>query len=185
MKIKDIFNEIKGFSRPIFFTGEDLGYSNNITKEIINNWSHTELLNRIYLYKNQTPSQIHYDLAKLNLPIITESTDGLHNLAGSQIVIEVHGNHNNIICTKCTYSNTITNLLIKYEKGIIFCPVCKSELRPDIVYPGERIRCFSKALDNLYNSDVLVVIGNNFKNWPSNKLISKAINNGIKVSYIS
>lgn len=45
------------------------------------------------------PNDAHKSLAEYNIPVITMNIDGLHNRAGSQYVIEVHGNaeKNNVV----------------------------------------------------------------------------------------
>ena len=42
--------------------------------------------------KAAEPNDAHKALAEYNIPVITMNIDGLHNRAGSQYVIEVHGN---------------------------------------------------------------------------------------------
>lgn len=43
--------------------------------------------------KDKEPTKAHKTLAKLGLPIITMNVDNLHTKAGSQDVIELHGNY--------------------------------------------------------------------------------------------
>lgn len=49
--------------------------------------------------KAAEPNDAHKALAEYNIPVITMNIDGLHNRAGSQYVIEVHGNaeKNNVV----------------------------------------------------------------------------------------
>ena len=49
--------------------------------------------------KAAEPNDAHKALAEYNIPVITMNIDGLHNRAGSQYVVEVHGNaeRNNVV----------------------------------------------------------------------------------------
>lgn len=186
MIIKNIiFEKINNYSYPVLFTGNSIS---SLDKKIINklnsyksnSYASEELLINLSK-KKYLPTLIHFELASLQLPIITEAYDGLHKIAGSKNVIELHGNVNKIICTKCDYSCDI-NYLRNYKLAYDFnCPKCGFKLRPDIVFPGESIKSFHLALNEIYKSDLVIIIGSNMENWPANKIISKAYLNGSKL----
>lgn len=62
-----------------------------------------EFLRHVMLYPEAKPNKAHYALAKLEQrgklrAIITQNIDGLHQMAGSRNVIELHGNENRYFC---------------------------------------------------------------------------------------
>ncbi len=63
--------------------------------------------------------------------ILTQNVDGFHHKAGSNNVIDIHGNLHDIFCTKCNFEIRVTD----YSELEIppKCPVCSGMIRPDIV----------------------------------------------------
>lgn len=62
---------------------------------------------------------------------LTQNVDGLHRLAGSRNVIEIHGSIRSLLCMKCDFRGTVdgsTRLEIPPR-----CPGCDAVLRPDVV----------------------------------------------------
>jgi NAD-dependent deacetylase len=75
--------------------------------------------------------------------LVTQNIDGLHQAAGSQRVVEIHGNLMRSRCTRCTrpaFTDTTA-----YRAGVApMCGQCKargqdSVLRPDVVWFGEPV----------------------------------------------
>lgn len=68
---------------------------------------------------------------------LTQNVDGFHRSAGSQNLIEAHGNMHSLSCTKCTYEVSID----QFEAIEIppQCPLCGALVRPDVVLFGELI----------------------------------------------
>ena len=69
--------------------------------------------------------------------ILTQNIDGFHTTAGSQNVIEIHGNMHRMKCTSCSYSRI-------YEDYSDFeippqCPDCNALVRPDVVLFEEQL----------------------------------------------
>ncbi len=78
----------------------------------------------------------HFD----EFTVITQNVDNLHHIAGSEHLIELHGNLQRNRCSEC-------NLIYQAQKDgadSIKCEKCGSFLRPDVVLFGESL-----------NSDVL------------------------------
>jgi NAD-dependent deacetylase len=68
--------------------------------------------------------------------LITQNVDGLHQKAGSQGVIELHGN---ITRARCSQG---CGIFIEWETntgGVPICPHCGGILRPDVVWFGEML----------------------------------------------
>jgi NAD-dependent deacetylase len=108
------------------------------------------------------PNPAHETLAKwegegLLKALVTQNVDGLHRRAGSENVLEVHGDIWTVKCSTCSYHNR----LISPAEGIPRCPKCESNLRPDVVWFGESLdtAIMSKVYNVLEQADVCIVIG--------------------------
>jgi NAD-dependent deacetylase len=102
--------------------------------EVVWEWYHW----RRSLVFTAKPNAAHFALAKIEkyypvFHIITQNVDGLHQRAGSQNVIELHGNIMRNKCIACSYVNEAT----PEERGVLKCPQCGELLRPDVVWFGE------------------------------------------------
>lgn len=87
------------------------------------------------------PNPGHFALAEMErrLPeftLITQNVDGLHRLAGSQKVIELHGSIQRVKCFDCGNGCESWD-----ESGEAppHCPLCGGLLRPDVVWFGEML----------------------------------------------
>ena len=93
-----------------------------------------------------------------NFTLITQNVDGLHRRAGSQNVLELHGNMMN---TKCSQENTL--ITGWQNSGTIppKCPNCGAFLRPDVVWFGENLPALTlqKATQAAISCQVFLSIG--------------------------
>lgn len=69
--------------------------------------------------------------------ILTQNVDGFHRSAGSQNIIDIHGDVHAIRCTRCTHRFTVGdyNNLADLPR----CPKCAAILRPVVVLFGEML----------------------------------------------
>lgn len=77
--------------------------------------------------------------------ILTQNIDGFHNAAGSQNLIEIHGNLHCLRCETCEHQkrvNSFDEISIPPK-----CDQCNSWLRPDVVLFDEMLR--PKAVEHL------------------------------------
>lgn len=95
---------------------------------------------------NALPNPAHNALTKLQEAgllheIITQNTDGLHQKAGSEEVIELHGNASRCICLECKkiYSTSSAEEHAERTKTAPLCEDCKYPLKPDVVLFGEAL----------------------------------------------
>jgi NAD-dependent deacetylase len=68
---------------------------------------------------------------------LTQNVDGLHRRAGSQQVLDVHGDLHDLACTRCEYAERVSD----YD-GLDLpprCPKCQEILRPGVVLFGEEL----------------------------------------------
>ena len=125
-----------------------------------------KLLNEIdKQVRNAKPNEAHILLAEMEKKgiisaVITQNIDGLHQKAGSQHVIELHGNANRLICLNCgkTYPNDDKELTIK--DNIPYCQ-CGNILKPDVVFFGEAlpIDALQSAQQYIQSATFLLIIG--------------------------
>ena len=69
--------------------------------------------------------------------VLTQNIDGYHRAAGSQNVIDIHGDMHTLYCTACPFRQS----LAEFDKLAIppRCPDCGAILRPDVVLFGETL----------------------------------------------
>jgi NAD-dependent deacetylase len=91
--------------------------------------------------KGVRPNPGHYALVDMaqHIPdfiLITQNVDGLHRMAGSPHVIELHGNLQRVKCASCGQQAEEWN---DAEDDIPRCEACGGLLRPDVVWFGEAL----------------------------------------------
>mgnify|MGYP006279213673 CR=1 FL=1 len=103
---------------------------------------------RMELIRQAGPNPGHYSLAELEqlfsrknkaYLLITQNVDNLHREAGSQQLIELHGNIFQLRCHRCRRPAELDLLQVDLEEGLPRCPACGSLLRPDVVWFGESL----------------------------------------------
>jgi NAD-dependent deacetylase len=106
--------------------------------------------------------------------LITQNVDGLHRQAGSQAVIELHGN---IHRTKCFDEDTVIESWAETGEVPPRCPRCGGSLRPDVVWFGEAMPHaeWSAAVDAAWSCDVFLCIGASALAQPAASLPYRAI----------
>ncbi len=89
------------------------------------------------------PNAGHYALAQLqdlfpSFIVVTQNIDGLHRLAGSRDVVELHGN---LQRNKCSRENVVIDRAAAHPRsdGLLACPNCGALIRPDVVWFGEQL----------------------------------------------
>ena len=160
------------------FRGEDGLWKNYRAEELATPGafnSNPELVWEWYDWRRQLigkvePNSGHEIIARMEdyyqeFLLITQNVDGLHRNAGSNNVVEIHGN---IWRVRCTEEGTITYL----EENPIskLPPVCQcgALLRPDVVWFGESlpIEGLVIAENSIRECDILLVVGTSGHVYP-------------------
>ena len=109
------------------------------------------------------PNPAHYALAELEARgfltgIITQNVDNLHQAAGSNRVVEYHGNAMRFVCDRCQEPYSRENL--DFTQVPLYCH-CGGLIRPDVVFFGEPIppAAQAEAMELARDCDLLLVIG--------------------------
>jgi NAD-dependent deacetylase len=127
---------------------------------------------RFFQAKEALPNKAHLVLAELetyfDVTIITQNVDDLHEKAGSTKVLHLHGKLN-----ECK-SERYNNLIYPYpENGLKLGDFCEKgyQLRPNVVWFGEPVPMYEKALLYASNADIFLVIGTSLQVYPAAGLI--------------
>ena len=112
---------------------------------------------------NVKPNSGHMALAeleRLNVVkfVITQSVDGLHQVAGTRNVVELHGSIRKVRCTKCDFKRELDGPRMKYRQS---APKCDSLLRPDVVWLGEPLPedAWKLAVELCNRAGAILVVG--------------------------
>jgi NAD-dependent deacetylase len=116
------------------------------------------------------PNAAHFELAKwqarfADLCLVTQNIDGLHQLAGSRDVIELHGSIWSARCTVCHERQKINREGQRQDA----CFSCGDPVRPDVVLFGEMLPpgAFERAAEAAANSELCFVIGTSALVYPA------------------
>lgn len=126
------------------------------------------------------PNPAHLALAEYEVPVVTMNIDGLHNRAGSQDVVEIHGNMERVYCFHCEL-----NYNFELVKKRISCPKCGSTLEPNIILYGDMIPKFHDALVTIGFAERVLVVGTSFYTSTVCELVDRAKYAGIPVDVIN
>jgi NAD-dependent deacetylase len=138
------------------------------------------------LFKAQ-PNPAHLALAKLEKAgrikaVITQNIDNLHQKAGSQQVIEMHGTMRTLTCTQCFHEVASQPYVKSFvEQGNIpYCPRCGGLLKPDAILFGEQLpqTAWHEAQEATRNCDLMIVAGSSLEVLPVAGLPMQAIDRG-------
>jgi len=139
--------------------------------------------------KGVRPNPGHYALVELEKKIpqftlITQNVDGLHRFAGSQNVLELHGNIQKVRCADC---GTFTEEWGDDLEAVPTCEKCGGLLRPDVVWFGEALPRaeLEAAVDAARACQVYFSIGTSGLVQPAASLAHAARNNGSVVIEIN
>ncbi len=125
------------------------------------------------LLLDKKPNAAHQYLAKLEKAgkldaVITQNIDGLHQLAGSKKVIELHGSIHRNHCMDCHEQYSAQFVLD--SPGIIpRCPLCGGVIKPDVVLYEEALdeNVITDAIMKISNADLLIVAGTSLVVYPA------------------
>jgi NAD-dependent deacetylase len=132
--------------------------------------------------KGVRPNPGHYALVEMEkriptFALITQNVDGLHRFAGSQNVLELHGNIQKVRCSEC---RKFTEIWGDDTESVPTCAVCGGMLRPDVVWFGEALPrpVLEAAVTAARDCQVYFSIGTSGVVQPAASLAHAARNNG-------
>ena len=123
------------------------------------------------------PNRAHTKLAELEAAgkldaVVTQNIDGLHQLAGSRTVFELHGSVHRNICQRCgqTYSaEWIAAREHEDARGVPECPLCRGDIKPDVVLYEEALDedVINGAVSAIARADALIIGGTSLVVYPA------------------
>ena len=133
------------------------------------------------------PNIAHLKLAELEKKgkikaIITQNIDGLHQKAGSQNVLELHGSVLRNYCMKC--GKFYNAEFVFTSKEVPRCS-CGGVIKPDVVLYEEALNdeILNKSISAIRNADLMIVAGTSLTVYPASGLIN--FYNGSKLVLIN
>ncbi|MBQ7885864.1 MAG: NAD-dependent protein deacylase [Clostridia bacterium] len=124
------------------------------------------------LYPDAKPNLAHVKLAQWEhegrlLAVVTQNIDGLHQLAGSKNVYELHGSVHRNVCCRCGKMYDLAQFM--QMEHIPVCPACGGRVKPDVVLYEEALDGYtiSGALDAIRRADLLIVAGTSLTVYPA------------------
>ena len=128
------------------------------------------------IYLSAKPNKAHIKLQELEKKgklkaVITQNIDGLHQMAGSNNVLELHGSVHRNYCMKCGKSYDVD--VVMKSQSVPKC-ICGGTIKPDVVLYEEALNngIFEKAIDYITKADVLIIGGTSLGVYPAAGLIN-------------
>ena len=122
------------------------------------------------------PNAAHYKLAELEASgklsaVITQNIDGLHQLAGSKNVLELHGSTLRNYCTRCGKKYGIE--AVKEAENVPYC-TCGGMIRPDVVLYEESLDSdvMNRAVRHIREADLFIIGGTSLVVYPAAGLVN-------------
>lgn len=128
------------------------------------------------IYKDAKPNACHKALAELEKQgkvsaVVTQNIDGLHQMAGSKTVFELHGSVLRNYCEKCHAFYDVNKVL--ESEGVPYCDKCGGRIKPDVVLYEEGLDegVINGAVNAIAQADTLIVGGTTLIVYPAAGLI--------------
>lgn len=127
------------------------------------------------LLLNKRPNPAHEALVRLEragrlIAVITQNIDGLHQMAGSRNVLELHGSVHRNACLTC--GRRFDAAYVQRSDGAPRCP-CGGLIKPDVVLYGETLddAVVRRSIQAIRQADLLMVGGTSLTVYPAAGLI--------------
>lgn len=142
---------------------------------------HTEEFYQFYRDKmlclSAEPNITHRKLAQLEAAgkvkaVVTQNIDGLHQMAGSKRVLELHGSVHRNYCQKCGRLFD-AEYMLHTDAKVPCCDVCGGRIKPDVVLYEEGLnqQTLEDAVFYISHADLLIVGGTSLAVYPAAGLI--------------
>ncbi len=129
------------------------------------------------------PNNAHYALARLEemgklKAVITQNIDGLHQMAGSKTVYELHGSTKRNYCSRC--GKFFPEEYVSGSTDVPYCS-CGGIVKPDVVLYEEPLdqKTLESAVLAISQADLLIVAGTSLTVYPAAGLINYFKGNNI------
>lgn len=127
------------------------------------------------LYLDALPNRAHKKLAVLEQAgklraVITQNIDNLHQQAGSENVLELHGSVYRNYCMKCGKFHPVEEIV--RSKGVPYCS-CGGIVKPDVVLYEEPLNqsVIQRSIEAIHDADMLIIGGTSLAVYPAASFI--------------
>ncbi|MFC7227082.1 NAD-dependent deacylase [Salinirubellus salinus] len=140
------------------------------------------------------PNPAHEALAGLERDghldaLITQNVDGLHQRAGHEEVVEIHGNGDRVVCRDCRsrYDATPFYDTVRESGETPRCPECDGVLKPDVVLFGESLpeHAVFQSHSLAERADLFLVVGSSLTVEPAASLPRRAADTGATLAVVN
>ena len=128
------------------------------------------------LFTGAKPNAAHLKLAELEQKgkvraVITQNIDGLHQAAGSKVVLELHGSVLRNYCESCGQFYDMKYILD--SQGVPRCQKCGGPIKPDVVLDEEGLdqKTINAAVRYIHEAQVLIIGGTSLAVYPAAGLV--------------
>lgn len=129
------------------------------------------------VYPEAKPNDCHFALAELERmgklkAVVTQNIDGLHQMAGSKAVYELHGSVLRNYCMSCGQYYDVDHVL--KAEGVPVCTKCSGTVKPDVVLYEEGLddNVISNAVKAISEAETLIIGGTSLVVYPAAGLIN-------------
>ncbi|MBO4261541.1 MAG: NAD-dependent protein deacylase [Clostridia bacterium] len=135
---------------------------------------------KYFIGGNVKPNKAHYALAKLEEAgklscVVTQNIDGLHQLAGSKTVYELHGTTSKYFCTDCYSKFSVDDVFGdgKNSQGVPRCEKCGGLIKPCVTLYEESLDwdVTERAVDAIEKADMLIIGGTSLTVYPASSYV--------------
>lgn len=142
--------------------------------------------------RHAEPNAAHYALAELERAgllrlLLTQNVDELHQRAGSQHVVELHGNLRTGTCMQCFHTMTASEIWARIDLGELpACSRCQSPIKPNVVLFGEPLAYdgIKAAQQAALQCSVMIAAGSSLEVEPAADLPHLASRRGARIIII-
>jgi NAD-dependent SIR2 family protein deacetylase len=166
------------------------------------------------------PNEAHHSLAVLEkrgqvAQLVTQNVDGLHQAAGSEQVIDLHGRIDTVLCLGCGRRSSREQLQLELERrnpafaaleaveapdgdadledvafetfDVPVCDGCGGLLKPDVVFFGEGVprERVHRAMDAIERSDAMLVVGSSLMVYSGYRFVRAMADTGKPIAAIN
>jgi NAD-dependent SIR2 family protein deacetylase len=170
--------------------------------------------------RSARPNDAHESLASLErhgriAQLVTQNVDGLHQAAGSQNVIDLHGRIDTVRCMRCHRRSSRERLQVDLERrnpefaaldavqapdgdadlervafeafDVPGCDTCGGVLKPDVVFFGENVPAerVHRAMAAIECSDAMLVVGSSLMVYSGYRFVTAMADAGKPIAAIN
>lgn len=128
------------------------------------------------IFLDAKPNKAHLKLTELESKgklkaVITQNIDGLHQLAGTKNVLELHGSIHRNYCQKCNKQYSAEEIL--NSKDVPKCE-CGGIIKPDVVLYEESLdnSILQSSIQYITDADMLIIGGTSLAVYPAAGLVN-------------